>query len=488
MKRLFFIAILLTSNLIIVLGQTSKTDYFINTSTTRSLLNPALRPSQGYVGIPVLSNVYMDAKTNTLNLGHLTFEKNGKLLNFMHPDVSFDEFIKDMSKNNYLSMDMSMRILSGGWYSGDGFWSIDMGVRSHTDVNIPKSTFEFLKKGFSANPDDSFEYDLKNIGGNVSAFMETGVGYSKPFLDNSLMLGAKVKLLFGIGNMDFNIDRLNISFKDQIWKAQAKASINGTYSGLKPTYTTKTRYDENGDRYVEEQFDGFDADGFGMSGFGLGFDIGGVYDFKNMSKGIEDETLSNILSRSKVSMAFTDIGYISWSGKNSAQLRSPDLEVEITPDTEWGGEDKSFEDHLGDIGKDLEDIFNFKESKNGKGRTSGLRTNMNIGIEYEAWKDNLTVGLLSSTQFGAYHTTSELTLSANYNPNRDWFATSLSYSFVHGMFKTIGLAVHLAPKKGLNFFIASDYLIPEVNKEFIPVSSRSVNLQFGFTVPIGKRM
>lgn len=476
MKRIFFILIIISGFLMNLSAQT-KTDYFINTSTTRSMLNPALRPSQGYIGIPALSNISLDVKTNRLNLDHLTFEKEGysKVLNFMHKDVTVEEFLDRMADNNYLATDVNIRLLGAGWYSGKGFWSVDVGVRAHADLNIPKSTFEFLKKGFRADPHESYEYDLKNIGGNASGFVEMGTGYSRPFLDNSLTLGAKAKVLLGLGNFDFNIDKLNIRYSNSEWVVNPRASLYGSVGGL------KAEFKEDG------VFDSFDFDSFGISGFGLGFDLGGVYDFKNISQNINNEFLSEFMSRTKVSMAFTDIGFISWSGSSTVKLLSDEEPVVISPNQEWGNGGDSFDDYFDDVITDFEDMLNFKESEPGKGRSTSLRTNMNIGLEYEAWKNNLTVGLLSSTQFGNYHTTNEFTISANYNPNKSWFATSLSYSFIHSKFNTFGLAIHLAPSKGLNFFIASDYIIPHVNKEFIPVTSKSVNVQFGFTVPLGGR-
>ena len=484
----FIILFILLSVVLGVTAQTTKTDYFINTSQTRSSLNPAFRPNQGYVGFPLLSNIYVDIKTNTLNLDHLLFPKNNDLLTFMHPDVSSNEFLKNMADNNYLSTDLTWKFLSAGWYAGEGFWTIDFGTRMHADLNIPKSVFELMKLGFSDEEDRPFNYDLKNIGGNASAFAETALGYSRPLLENSLIVGAKVKFLLGIGDMNLNIDKMNIAYDGQgTWSAQSKASLNGSISGLTPKYKKKI----NSQTGIEEElFDGFDSDGFGISGSGFGLDLGAVYDFNKMAESITDPVFSDIMSRVKASMAFTDIGYISWSGKNSMQLESPETGASVSPNDYIIGSDdgsKSLEDHLDDVMDDFGEALNFKETKKGKGRTTSLRTNMNIGLEYEAWKDNLSVGLLSSTQFGEYHTTTEFTVSANYNPNKSWFATSFSYSFVHSLFDTFGLAIHLAPSKGINLFLASDYVIPHVNSDFYPTTSKGVNLQLGLSIPLGSR-
>jgi len=492
MKRftiLFILSLLIVSE---ITAQATKTDYFINTSTTRSSLNPALRPSQGYVGFPGLSNVYVDIKTNTFNLDHLLFKKEGDMLTFMHPEVSSDEFLKNMSDNNYVSADLAWSFLSAGWYAGEGFWTVNFGARAYTNFNIPKSVFELMKEGFSDEEEESHNYDLKNIGGNATAFFETALGYSRPLLDNSLMVGVKVKHLLGVGDMNLNIDRMNIAYDGpgRTWSSVAQASLNGSYKGIKPKYKYQRKLNREGVEEEKESFDGIETDGYGVVGSGFGFDLGVVYDFNKVAEGIADPVFSDIMSRVKVSMALTDIGYISWSGKNSMQLTSPNSETSFSPNDYIIGDDdgaKSLEDHLDDVMDDFGEALNFKETKQGKGRRTSLRTNMNIGLEYEAWKDNLSVGLLSSTHFGEYQTITEFTASANYNPNKSWFATSLSYSFVHSSFDTFGLAIHLAPSRGINLFLASDYVIPHVNSDFWPTTSKGVNVQLGLSIPIGSR-
>ena len=488
MKRFISLSIL---SLLIVSGitaQTTKADYFVNTSQTRSSLNPAFRPSQGYIGFPGGSNIYVDIKTNTLNLDHLLFPQDGDLLTFMHPDVSSTEFLNNMADDNYMAFDFNWKLLSAGWYVGDGFWTVDLGTRMYSDFSIPKSAFELMKVGFGDKEGEPRSYDLKNIGGNATAFMEAGLGYSRSLLGNSLTVGAKAKILLGIGDMSMNIDKMNITHNGYgDWTAQSKARLNGSISGLAPKYKKKI----NKKGVEEELFDGFDTDeSLSISGSGFGLDLGAVYDFNKMSEGMSMPLISNIMSRVKVSAALTDIGFISWSGKNSMQLATDEKTTSFSPnDYIIGDEDgsKSLENHLDDVMGDFGEALNFKETKERKGRTTSLRTNMNIGLEYEVWKDNLSIGLLSSTQFGEHHTTTEFTMSANYNPNKSWFATSLSHSFVHGAFETFGLAIHLAPSKGINLFLASDYLIPRVNSDFYPITAKGVNFQFGLSVPIGSR-
>lgn len=459
-------------------AQTTYTDYFVPTSQTRSAMNPAFRPKQGYIGMPLLSNVYVEAATNTINLEHLTFVKSDELVTFLHPSVSSDEFLSKMSDKNYISADMSYKLFSAGFYAGESnnFWTIDVGLRANGGVSAPKDLFTFLKNGFSAYEEDyangPIAYNLKDTKGAVSAFAEIAVGHSRPFLENHLLVGAKAKMLFGIGSFDLNIDNMELSASPDQWTVAGKAKLQGSFPGL------AAEYDDEG------RFDGFDIDGFGLAGFGLGFDLGAVYDLKHIVDKVDNDKLSDILSKTKVSMAFTDIGFISWSKSNSVAFETENINKTV-PNREYY-EGENFDRWLDDIVSDFENILDLYEGDDeNKGRTTSLSTNMNIGLEYEAWENNMTVGLLSSTRFGKYKTISELTLSANYNPNRGWFASTFSYSFVRSQFKTFGLAVHLAPSKGINFFLASDYIIPHVNSSFIPTTMKGINFQFGLAIPMG---
>ncbi|MDR0748456.1 MAG: DUF5723 family protein [Tannerellaceae bacterium] len=476
MKRLFVLSIFFLWVLgCSLMAQSTYSDYFVNTSQTRSSLNPAFRPKQGYIGVPFLSNIYVDAKTNSLNLDHLTFKKGGTRVSFLHPSVGVDEFLSAMDKNNYFSLTMNYQIASVGFYDKkEGFWTIGLGVRSIVDSNIPKSLFDMAKRGLSEDENDVFNYNITNTKVNVSAYAELGAGYSRPLLDNSLLLGAKAKVLLGLANMNLDVKQFNVSVGHDKWVVSAKATLDASLPGIKPVYN------EDG------IFDSIESDGFGMSGFGLGADLGAAYSFKNLSQSVSNESMQNILGRLQASLAFTDIGFISWKEANSLKMSTPGHEVTVYPKDQVISD--MMDEYFDDLLNDFEESVNLKETSSGKnGKNTLLYTTMNVGLEYEAWTDNLSVGLLSSTRLTGTQTMTELTLSGNYNPEKiKWLATTLSYSFMHNKFNSIGLALHLTPGKGVNFFIASDYWIPKVNKEFLPTTSKAVNVQFGLSIPIGE--
>lgn len=443
----------------------ARTAYFMKT-LDRTGINPALRPDQGYIGIPALGNVYVTGMTNTINLDHFIFPGNNEMVTFMHRDVSIADFLDGMKDKNYLSADANVSLLSAGWYRGDAFWTVDLSVRAHVDGTVPKTLFEFAKIGYREDE----PYNMKDARVIGNGFGELGVGYSRPFLNNTLILGAKAKFLIGLADFDAKVDQLNLSMNPDQWTAISRATIKSSVPGLSP------KYDEEG------KFDGFDYDSeFSISGYGFGLDIGGEYSLSGFADVLP------ILEKFKVSASFNDIGFIAWSKKNALMMTSPETAVILAGAAPGAPspEDPSLEKQLDNLLDNLERAIDFQEDE-AKSHTTTLRMSMNWAVEYEILKDKLSAGLLSSTYFNHSHTQTELTVSGNYMP-LDWLAASLSYSFMYSDFKTFGFALHLAPSKGLNFFLAGDYIIPHVNSDWIPTSSRGVNAQIGLSIPLGAR-
>ena len=444
-----------------VSAQVTKTDYFMETSYLRNRLNPALRPEQGYLVVPVLPNVGVNIQTNRLNLSTLTFPgPDGRRVTFMHPSVDADDFLSGLARNNYVNANMNVRLFGFGFFRGDHFWNIDLGVRTHVDANIPKPFFGLLKKGFDQYTQT--RYDLSNLGATAQSFIELGVSHSRPFLDNSLMLGARINLLGGIADFNLNAERLSIDAGPDFWEARSRISLGASGPGL------RVIYDEDG------YFDSFDFDRVTLPGFGLGLDLGAVYHLGAAFP--ELEGLS-------VSMALNDIGFIAWSRDNSVRLRSTDATIRIDPRDYSNYEDGS---SLGDLFDsafdDLQEAINLYSTPGG--RTTALRATLLMGAEYEFIKNRLSAGMLFSNRFGNYFNRSEFTISANGRPT-SWLATTLSYSFVHSRFNTFGFALHIVPPVGVNFFLASDYIIPHVNSSGLPTTSRGLNFQTGISIPLG---
>lgn len=443
-------------------GQVSKSEYFMRTSYMRTYLNPALRPDQGQLIVPILPNIGANLQTNTINLDHLTFKREGERVTFLHPSVAAHDFLKEMGTNNYMRADINYKIFAIGLFHNDQYTTIDIGFRAHADANLPKSVFELLKVGFSQ--DKPTTYDLRNISASAQSFVEIGLGQSRTYLHKSLLVGGRAKLLLGAGYADLKTERFDVTAGPDEWRSLSKVQLRGAAPGVNPKFNSK------------EQLDGFDFDFKGIPGYGLGVDLGAVYDVHSVLP---------MLSGLKVSAAINDIGFIKWTQNNTVSISSSMQEVVVDPSSMNQSDDQSIQNVFDKAFDDLRKAADLNQVAPKKGATTSLRATMLLGAEYEFIKHKLSAGVLYSARFGNYATSHELTLSGNYQPYY-WLGVTGSYSIVHSNFDTFGLALHLAPRKGVTFFLASDYVIPHVSSQFFPTSSKAINLQVGLSIPIGQ--
>ncbi len=107
-------------------AQQLRTAYFMENSPARTALNPAFRPERGYVSIPVLGAVNASYTTNGIAVDNILFPKNGKTVTFMDNSVNTESFLNNLKDNNQINAEFGTQILSGGWYAGKGFWTVDV--------------------------------------------------------------------------------------------------------------------------------------------------------------------------------------------------------------------------------------------------------------------------------------------------------------------------------------------------------------------------
>ena len=466
--NLCFLSVLVLCFSIEVRAQSTQSSYFMESVGARSLLNPALTPSQGYIGFPGLGNIYLDVKTNTLNPSHLMFSIDGDDVPFTDKRVAADEFLRDMAKDNYASINFDYSLFSAGWYSGKSFWSLNLGLKGFTDLNIPKGFFDLAKTG--ADADISTEYDLSNLNAIGSTFLEFGLGYSRKFLDDKLSLGVRGKALFGLANLDLNVRQFGLRVDDTKWTTQTEIYMQAFAPGI------SIKYDEEG------AFDKFDNnETFSPAGYGYGVDLGAEYNLSHLAE-------IPFFDRIKISAAVTDLGLIRWNRNSSAALKAigsgefDSEDIIILPDDMDNDE---LGDQLGDQLENLKNVAKLTENQ-AESHTTKLHTNVLLGIEYDLLPDKLSAGFLHTTRYAAYQNISENTLSLNFQPAK-WFGLAGTYSFSHSKYDTFGLAMHLAPSVGVNLFLAADYISSHVDSDFIPVKAEGVNFQLGITIPIGKR-
>ena len=420
-------------------AQFLRTSYFMEGTHYRQQLNPALTPTKGYFNLPVIGAV--NATVGSTSLGYQD------IIDIIDDGDDFytkPDFMNRLKDNNKLNVNFSTEILSAGWYKGKNFWSFNIGLRTDIGANLTKNMFTFLNEMETVEENwRNSNYDISGQQLNINAYTEIGLGLSRQ-INSRLTVGARVKALLGIGNMELKLNRVamsaNLPSDQQInqwssesyWNsmtpsqaAQAAQELKDKFNNyhanltvgaeLKSSFKGLELQEEEGKDYVTD-FD-FDSGKLGIAGYGFGIDLGASY---------------KILDNLTVSASVLDLGFISWS-KSSTKIASANPDpIDIkgstyanmvdpnNPNTVMNAVNQLQNDAQGYMdrvtnGDVLDyDMLQLEVSDAKESRKSRLASTLVLGAEYGFFNNKLAVGVLSTTRFVQPDALTELTFSANY--------------------------------------------------------------------------
>ena len=480
-------------------AQFLRTSYFMEGTHYRQQLNPALTPTKGYFNLPVIGAV--NATVGSTSLGYQD------IIDIIDDGDDFytkPDFMNRLKDNNKLNVNFSTEILSAGWYKGKNFWSFNIGLRTDIGANLTKNMFTFLNEMETVEENwRNSNYDISGQRLNINAYTEVGLGLSRQ-INSRLTVGARVKALLGIGNMELKLNKVAMNANlpndaeitkwssESYWSsmtpsqaAQAAQELKDKFNNyhanltvgaeLKSSFKGLELKEEEGKDYVTD-FD-FDSGKLGIAGYGFGIDLGASY---------------KILDNLTVSASVLDLGFISWS-KSSTKIASanPDpIDIKGStyanmvnpndPNTVMNAVNQLQNDAQGYMdrvtnGDVLDyDMLQLEVGDAKESRKSRLASTLVLGAEYGFFNNKLAVGVLSTTRFVQPDALTELTFSANYRP-KSGFNVALSYSAIQSAGKSFGLGLKLGP-----VFVGTDYM-------FLGKNSNSVNGFVGVSIPLGGR-
>lgn len=445
-------------------AQYNNSSYFMEGMSYRHQLNPAFAAERAYINAPlfVLGNLNVGMQGN-IGVDDFIYPYDGNgydLTTFMNSAVDADKFLDRLHDRNLLNVSASMPVISMGFNAFGGFNSIEIGAKVNASANLPYELFEFAKLGMS---DAALtEYNIRDLNIRTNAYTEIALGHSHRLANDRLAIGAKLKMLIGLANIDANVRSMKLTMGQERWAIEADGAADISLN--KATFT----YDE------DSKIDGIDVDKFGTCGFGTAVDLGFEYDFRDVVPGL------------KVSAALLDLGFIKWKKGIAANLKSSytfdGFEEQIVIDADNDDLGK-LENQIDKIEDDLKDLFTFEEDKNCKARTTALATTLNAGVEYALpTYRNLKFGLLSSTRINGVHTWSEARLSANIAPVK-WFEASVNYAY-STFGSSFGWVINFHPR-GFNFFVGTNHTMGKITPQGIPVGDANAHLNVGMNITWG---
>lgn len=425
----------------------NRSAYFLENYAYNYQHNPAMgRDGKFDISMPLLGNLNVGMSSN-FGLNSFLYNRGGETVTFLHPDVSADDAMKNFKEHNRFGLDMREGILSVGFKGLGGYNHVSINLVSNFQLRLPKSLFSFMKEGISNRV-----YEIGRVDMHADAYGEIALNHSHD-LGNilpGLRVGASVKFLVGVANIDLNMNKADLNLGEDSWTATTDGMAQVSLGGF--------GWEVND----EGQVDGVNMDSFSApNGYGVAFDLGATYDWKDFTFGL----------------AFNDIGFINWShtskaGTNGEHTFDSNNYV-LDPDDI----DASF-DKMKD---DFTDLYDLRAEPGESSRCRAIEATMNASVEYTLpMYRGLSFGLLNTTRMAHRFAWTDFRLSANFKPVK-WFGLAVNYGV--GTFGgSFGWMLNIAPK-GFNLYFGMDRLPGKFTKKGIPYSANA-QFSFGLNFPI----
>ena len=461
MKKHHIILAILMAMCLNISAQSLYTGYFTNDFLFRHDLNPAYENEESYVSVPLLGNI------NTKTMGNFGYKdiirdnplypdfSKKELTTFMNPYL--DDQLKGFSTGyNNVNAQANIALLSAGFKKFGGYNTIELNMRGMAYGKIPYELFEL-----AANTSNK-DYQIGDIAFMAQAFTELAVGHSRQ-INERLRLGAKAKLLFGIGNASVEMSNVSADLLSQDkWTVRGDAQSHVSQKGFQYISESK-EYESREETY--QRINDVDMGKIGVSGFGLGINAGGIYK-------VSDDM--------EVSASLMDLGFIFWSNDMYATNTQKEFVFDGFHDVDFIKDKPNHATHQVDKYSDqVSDFYNLKDMGDKGARLTTLGATVNLACQYTLPSyRQLKLGALSSTRLQGKHTWTELRLSGNIEP-LNWVNGGISLA-ANSYTTSLGWIVNIHPKS-FNFFIGMDHLMGKFSKEMVPLSSNA-SISMGFNI------
>jgi len=427
----------------------NRSAYFLDNYAYRYQMNPAMgRDGKFDISMPAIGNFNFGLASN-FGLDAFFYNRGGKTVTFMHPDVTAAEAMSNVPKHCRLGVDLREGIISVGFKALGGYNHVSINVVSNIQLRLPKDLFAFAKEGISNQ-----NYEIGRIDAHADAYAEIALNHSHDMskILPGLRVGGSVKFLVGAGNVDINLNKADLNLGTDSWKVTTGGEA---MVSLGSDFVWKTNKDG--------RVDGVDMESFSApNGYGLAFDLGATYDWKDFT----------------FALAFNDLGFISWSNTQKAGTNG-----EHTFDTnDYVIDPGDFDATLDAMTDDLVNIYDLRPSAEGAySRTRAIEATMNASVMYTLpMYKKVTFGLLNTTRMAHRFAWTDFRLSANYMPAK-WFGLAVNYGI--GTFgSTFGWMINIAPK-GFNLYFGMERLPLKFTKDYIPYNANA-QFSFGINFPI----
>jgi hypothetical protein len=459
-------------------AQNSQVLYYMNLPQNH-LLNPAIKPFNSvYIGLPGLTGINLNVNNNFINFSDVFMkgqQPSDSIITFLHPDFDIDGFLSKIKDKNSIEPLAAVQLFGLGFTVGkDLYLFLDINERIESNIALPGDIFRL---GFKGNEEFiGKQIDLSSLRGDIKAYHEVGLGFSKNFT-RKLRIGVKGKLLFGLASGSIDNNYLGITVNDD-YSHTLDADLIVNISGPVNVYVNEEENNIDSIRFDKERFNSSRK----------------VFDFlkntRNMGLGLDIGAEYMINDRLIVSAAVTDLGYIKWKTDLTNLKAANYFDFSGLNMLDVINGDKTFEE-LGDEMLDsLKDSFHLTDEQ--QPFTTFLPVGVTLGGKYNL-TEKFSFGLLSYSKIIGKQLREALTLSANLNLGNA-FSSSISYTAANHRYDNLGAG--LAFRAGVfQFYLLTDRIPVMWNRLTIdedsfplPASWNTVHIRFGMNLVFGNNI
>jgi len=467
MKKIIIPITILFASIFSSFSQDVHSYYFLDEWSQRHTLNASFAPEYGYFSLPVLGGIELGVKSNTGMTNYIypidpsnPLYPNYKFTTFLNSSVDGNQFMNSLPSNVTINQNMKLNLLSFGFYtSRKSFWSFDIFLKENMDVSLPKDFFRLAKLGMVTQNN---VFDLKNLSIEQTNMAQVSLGYSRE-INSKLRVGLNAKLLVGLAKAKVNYTKFDVTLAGNSYTMSAQ--------GESYFMTDAISIGKDADNNYDFENISTNMSNIKPAGYGAAFDFGFTY------KPVKHVTIAASVS---------DIGFMKWNA-SSIKKGIANSNVVYTGFSDINVDSVDVQSQLDQLKTDAEKLIKFKETANSKSITENIPYTVNASAEYSIFandKHDIRLGLLYQSYNSSTIHKNEIIGALTLKP-LSWLTFSGTCDILNKDFNRYGFAMNISPR-WINLYIASDYITPKINHQYMPIDKVNLNISFGGSFVIGK--
>ena len=196
-------------------AQQGLTLYNMDRVMQSQFINPAIDvPYKFHIGgllVPIAGQlpppIYFNYGNNSFYYNHILHMGKGDKADNLVLDIPL--FMKKLKKTTHMRFDTQIELLNLGIKLENMFLTVAITEKFKYGMSLPYDIFEFTLNGNMPYMQEGKPHDFSGFGVNFTHYRELAVGGSMQ-ANNDLTLGGRVKILFGMANVNTNFKELSL--------------------------------------------------------------------------------------------------------------------------------------------------------------------------------------------------------------------------------------------------------------------------------------